>query len=268
MTKYETDFTKGAYELPTPTEVAAAERAYARDTRRLGASIAAWNGDNPESEWMFLDADMCEHHADIVEAPNHPDSYEAYMHIVAEYQAMLDEGAPASGIILYLPHKYIEQLNERRREMVENNNMKAMQIEYLYKEFGGTDENLSLAEKQTYVEDKFALYREAASEVAPRQSRKTAMSMWKDSQSEHEEWESSDIVEWQGSSSLKAYGHNFVEKDYSYNPKSGREILQESAQQALEDYKGKSIVIEELSKDVSTLLDEPTLEEEIENEAI
>lgn len=105
--------------MPTPSEVAAAERAYAHETRRLGASIAAWEGENAESEWMYLDADMCERHADIVEAPDHPDSYEAYMHIVSEYQAALDEGAPASGMILYLPHKYIEQLNERLREMVD-----------------------------------------------------------------------------------------------------------------------------------------------------
>lgn len=141
MTKYETDFTTGAYDLPTPSEVAAAERAYARETRRLGASIAAWEGENAESEWMYLDADMCEGHADIVEDPSRADSYEAYMHIVEEYQAMLDDGAPASGIILYLPHKYIEQLNERRREMVKEN------------------------EKNLSREEQFSLYEEAANET-------------------------------------------------------------------------------------------------------
>lgn len=111
MTKYENEIFENATAVPSVYEVAAAERAYARHTRRLAASIEAWEGENTESEWLHLDADMCERHADMLEVIANPESTEAYMQIVIEYVSMVEHNTPPTGIYTYLPTKYLEQLN-------------------------------------------------------------------------------------------------------------------------------------------------------------
>ena len=111
MTKYENEIFENATAVPSVYEVAAAERAYARHTRQLAASIEAWEGENTESEWLHLDADMCERHADLVEDISNPESSEAYMQIVNEYVSMVEHNMSSSGIYSYLSPKYIELLN-------------------------------------------------------------------------------------------------------------------------------------------------------------
>ena len=111
MTKYGYENFDDAVAVPSVCEVAVAERAYACHTRQLAASIEAWEGENTESEWLHLDADMCERHADMVEDISNPDSSEAYMQIVNEYVSMVEHNTPPSGIYSYLSPKYIEQLN-------------------------------------------------------------------------------------------------------------------------------------------------------------
>lgn len=111
MTKYENEIFENATAVPSIYEVAAAERAYARHTRQLAASIEAWEGENTESEWLHLDADMCERHADMIEDIANPENSEAYMQIVNEYVSMVEHNTPPTGIYTYLPTKYIEQFN-------------------------------------------------------------------------------------------------------------------------------------------------------------
>ena len=111
MRKYGYENFDDAVAVPSICEVAAAERAYARHTRQVATSIEAWEGENTESEWLHLDADMCERHADMVEDITNPDSSEAYMQVVNEYISMVEHNTPPSGIYSYLSPKYIEQLN-------------------------------------------------------------------------------------------------------------------------------------------------------------
>lgn len=111
MTKYGYENFDNAVAVPSVCEVAVAERAYACHTRQLAASIEALEGENTESEWLHLDADMCERHANMVEDISNPDSSEAYMQIVNEYVSMVEHNTPPSGIYSYLSPKYIEQLN-------------------------------------------------------------------------------------------------------------------------------------------------------------
>ena len=111
MRKYGYENFDDAVAVPSICEVAAAERAYARHTRQVATSIEAWEGENTESEWLHLDADMCERHADMVEDIPNPDSSEAYIQVVNEYISMVEHNTPQSGIYSYLSPKYIEQLN-------------------------------------------------------------------------------------------------------------------------------------------------------------
>lgn len=111
MRKYGYENFENAMAVPSVSEVAAAERAYARHTRQLAASIETWEGENTESEWLHLDADMCERHADMVEDISNPESSEAYMQVVNEYVSMVEHNTPPSGIYSYLSPKYLEQLN-------------------------------------------------------------------------------------------------------------------------------------------------------------
>lgn len=111
MTKYENEIFENATAVPSVYEVTVAERAYASHTRQLATSIEAWEGENTESEWLHLDADMCERYADMIEDIANPESSEAYMQIVIEYVSMVEHNTPPTGIYTYLPTKYLGQLN-------------------------------------------------------------------------------------------------------------------------------------------------------------
>ncbi|GJM02676.1 MAG: hypothetical protein DHS20C08_11770 [Rhodomicrobium sp.] len=111
MRKYGYENFYNAVAVPSVCDVAAAERAYARHTRHVATSIEAWEGENTESEWLHLDADMCERHADMMEDTANPDSSESYMQVVNEYVSMVEHNTHASGIYSYLSPKYLEQLN-------------------------------------------------------------------------------------------------------------------------------------------------------------
>lgn len=121
MTKYENKIFENVTAVPNVYEVAAAEHAYARQTRRMAMSIEAWEGENTESEWLHLDADMCELHADMIEDIANPESSEAYMQVVNEYVSMVEHNTPATGIYLYLPDKYREQLQGKTETVADTN---------------------------------------------------------------------------------------------------------------------------------------------------